>query len=303
MPRQKDGFKGERSLVMPKMITDILEKDAFCKYLYVTDIGFYPHAVNHFRERKTPINEFILLYCIDGKGWYNLNGVKREISTNQFVIIPANVPHSYGAAHLEPWSIYWMHFKGIMADDVAKGLSVPRNIDVASNSRINDRLALFEEIFHTLKSGFEIEKLHYAHSALHHFFGSIRCVNVYRNAVGTKSNIEVDTANNNETVVAMILKYMKENISRHITLQEFSDYSGYTPTYFSFIFKKVVGHAPLSYFNLLKIQSACKMLDTTGMKISQISARLGFEDSLYFTRLFSKIMGMSPKEYRAIQRG
>lgn len=50
---------------------------------------------------------------------------------------------------------------------------------------------------------------------------------------------------------------------------------------------------------MLKIKKACELLDTTGMKINQISLKLGYEDPYYVSRQFSKVMGMSPKGYRA----
>lgn len=50
---------------------------------------------------------------------------------------------------------------------------------------------------------------------------------------------------------------------------------------------------------LLKIKKACDLLDTTDMKVNQISLYLGFDDQYYFSRLFTKIMGTSPKHYRS----
>ena len=69
------------------------------------------------------------------------------------------------------------------------------------------------------------------------------------------------------------------------------------------LFKKKTGHSPLTYFNLLKIQQSCQLLDTTDMKINQICYKIGIEDTYYFSRLFSKIMGMSPREYRKSKKG
>lgn len=50
------------------------------------------------------------------------------------------------------------------------------------------------------------------------------------------------------------------------------------------------------------MQQACLLLDTTDMKINQICYKIGIEDTYYFSRLFSKIMGMSPREYRKSKR-
>jgi AraC-like DNA-binding protein len=96
---------------------------------------------------------------------------------------------------------------------------------------------------------------------------------------------------------------MKENIEKHLTLQDIADYLGYSPSYFSMLFKKKTGHSPLAYLNLLKIQQACLLLDTTDMKINQISYKVGIEDAYYFSRFFSKTMGISPKEYRELKKG
>ena len=68
------------------------------------------------------------------------------------------------------------------------------------------------------------------------------------------------------------------------------------------MFKKRTGYSPLTYFNLLKIRKACELINTTDMKLTQISFKLGFDDQFYFSRLFSKIMGMSPRAYRALPK-
>ena len=66
--------------------------------------------------------------------------------------------------------------------------------------------------------------------------------------------------------------------------------------------KQKTGHSPLAYYNLLKIQEACNLLDNTPMKLNQICYKLGIDDPYYFSRLFTKIMGMSPRNYRALQK-
>lgn len=48
----------------------------------------------------------------------------------------------------------------------------------------------------------------------------------------------------------------------------------------------------------MKMRKACNLLDNTNMKLSQISLKLGIDDPYYFSRLFSHIMGLSPKTYR-----
>ncbi|MBQ1634752.1 MAG: helix-turn-helix transcriptional regulator, partial [Bacteroidaceae bacterium] len=99
-------------------------------------------------------------------------------------------------------------------------------------------------------------------------------------------------------VVDAAIHFMKENIENHIRMQEVVKYVGYSTTQFTTLFKRQTGYSPLSFFNRLKVEHACHLLRTTDMKINTICYKVGIEDSLYFSRLFSKVMGMSPTKYR-----
>lgn len=290
----KDGFQGEQILVLPKLIVDAMEADPLLSRLHITDIGYFPKALHHRRERKAPINQFVFIYCIDGGGWYRVGEHTYTVTANQYFILPAGVPHAYGTSETTPWTIYWIHFKGEMAPYYAKDIVYPMDLCPSDSSRISDRIGLFEEMFMILKSGYSSENLLYVSSLFHYFLGSLRYVQQYRNA--SNRTTESDT-------VERAIHYMKENMEKHVSLQDLAALTGYSPSYFSAMFRQKTGHSPSAYSNLLKIQYACSLLDTTDMKINQICYKVGIGDMFYFSRLFSKIMGMSPKEYRRSKKG
>ena len=153
MVKLKDGFTGERALVLPRIIVDKMEEDPLTSMLHITDIGYYPKAKHHFRERKEPINQYVFIYCIDGAGSYRIGDQEYTVSANQYFILPAGVPHSYASNKSTPWTIYWIHFKGILAPFYAKDANRPMDIQPEQHSRISTRINLFEEIFNTLKIG------------------------------------------------------------------------------------------------------------------------------------------------------
>lgn len=68
--------------------------------------------------------------------------------------------------------------------------------------------------------------------------------------------------------------------------------------HFSALFNKRTGFPPIEYFNHLKIQKACQYLQFTQLRIKEIAFKIAINDQYYFSRLFTKVMGLSPSEYR-----
>lgn len=291
MIRLKDGFLGERSIVIPPMVVDMEKNDPLVSNLYITDIGYYPHAAHHYRKREQPINQYVLIYCVDGSGWYRIGEKEYKVRKNQFFILPAGWSHAYGADEGDGWTIYWIHFMGNIASYYASGANEPHEIKISTASRISERNNIFEEIFHTLEMGQDLESLRYSSSLLHHYLASMRYLEQYRHAIKKEEKSEIN-------VVDAAIHYMEENIENHISIQDVTNYVGYSSTHFLTLFKKQTGKTPLNYFNHLKIEYACRLLRETDMKINQICFKIGIEDSLYFSRLFSKTMGISPRDYR-----
>lgn len=288
--KKKEGFKGERSVVLPQAVKNIIENDPVTASLYITDIGYYPKAQYHYRKRVTAIKEFVFIYCVDGCGWYRIYGTKHDVKHDQYFILPAGVPHEYGASKDNPWTIYWIHFGGPLAAFYAADCTTPSDITPAVSSRINARNSLFEDIFHTLNESYAIESLRYAMASFQHYLATLRYIQQYRSAKNSK-----DTNN----LLQMAIHFFEENIERRIQLDSVCKFVGLSPSRLSALFKEKIGYSPLNYFTLLKIKKACHLLDTTDMKITQISLYLGFDDPYYFSRLFTKNMGLSPKYYRS----
>ena len=248
-----------------------------CYTLLTSDIIRKPSITSG--NGKEPINQYVFIYCIDGAGWYRIGNQEYTVSANQYFILPAGVPHAYASDKSYPWTIYWIHFKGILAPFYAQEASRPMDIQPESHSRISTRINLFEEIFNTLKNGYSNENLRYAFSMFHFYLGTLRYIQQFRNATANNDAAE------DENVSELAIHYMKENMEKHLSLQDIADQIGYSPSHFSLLFKKKTGHSPLTYFNLLKIQQSCQLLDTTDMKINQICYKKVCQNAhlLFFT--------------------
>ena len=298
MIKLKDGFRGERAVVLPPAIVEMIEKHPYTASLHITDIGYYPKAAYHYRERCEPINTFVLIYCVDGAGWFKVaGGEKHAVSRGQYFVLPAGTPHAYASDERQPWTIYWVHFKGTQASLYAHPLAQPVTISMAQDSRMMERNNLFDEIMQTLEMGYSIQNLAYASSVLNHYLATFCFLGAYRNAkVGNGQKPE-------PSAIDMAIHFMKENVERHMQTADVASHVGYSVSHFSKQFQKETGYTPIAYFNHMKIQYACQLLDFSDLKINQICFKIGIEDCYYFSRLFHKIMGMPPQAYRKQQKG
>jgi len=286
--KKEDGFPGQISFVIPEKILILVKNNPLIADLYITDTGYYPQARYHFRERPSGSNQFILIYCVDGQGEIRLNETVHTVSGDQFFIIPAGMPHAYRSDENNPWSIYWIHFSGNKAGIYSRFACQPQSIERSKTSRITDRIDLFSEIFRNLDRGFSTETLEYVNQCLPHLLASFTHLSQFRLI---KESGEKDP-------VAQGINFMLENLTKKLKLEEIAAETGLSASHFSRLFVNRTGHSPIDYFIQLKIQRACRLLDNSGWTIADISREMGFDDQFYFSRVFRKVMGMSPNEYR-----
>ena len=155
-------------------------------------------------------------------------------------------------------------------------------------SRINDRIDLFSEIFRNLERGFSIETLEYTNLCVNYLLASFTHLRQFRLA---KEGIEKDPVNES-------INFMLGNLDRKLKLEEMAEEVRLSASHFSRLFAERTGHSPIDYFIQLKIQRACQLLNNSDWSIAEVAREMGFEDQFYFSRLFRKVMNMSPREYR-----
>lgn len=296
MARIKSGFMGERAIALPTPIIDEFRNTDLGALLHITDIGFYPKASFHFRKRtKEEANQYILMYCVEGEGWFETDNHVQKVNANHVFVLPKAKAHSYGSNSTNPWTIYWIHFDGKKAVFFSEGLEHPLLVSPEKDSRLEDRFRLFEEIYSTLKNGYSKNNLEFSITTLFYFFGSLKYLSAYR-----ASNV---ISLQKRDVAEEAIHFMRENVRKRLTLKEIADYVEFSSSHFSTLFQNKTGYSPLNYFIHLKIQEACHYLDFTDIKINQVSLLVGFDDPFYFSRLFAKTMGISPSEYREKKKG
>ncbi len=288
MEKIPDGFKGEKAIVLPYSIRDFQASNEHTAGLFVTHIGYYPHAQHHFRDRAAGAKEHILIYCEEGGGWIRFNGETFTLFKGQALIIPDDTPHVYAANKQFPWSIYWIHCQGEHLARYQPIIGRILHTEAASVGNHDFRVDLFESIFQNLSNGYLPDNLAYSSICLQHFLASFRYVSQFNRQPPTEG---ADLVHNS-------ISYMKNHLEDKLTLEDIARSVNYSPTYFGVLFKERTSYSPIEYYNQLKIQRACSLLQFTDLKIKEIAFRLGYYDAFHFSKAFAKEMEISPKEYR-----
>lgn len=286
--RKKDGFKGQKAIVLPGKIVQSCEEAPLIKNLFVTDIGFYPKAKFHYRKRSAGISQHILIYCVDGKGWVKLDDQEYDVKSGQYFVVPAETAHQYGSNEADPWSIYWLHFKGVSANDYTEQLTKNKTQFVASVNFSEERMRLFNFMYTTLENGYSADNLGYINSCLWYFLSSFCYDDIFH----------VPSHKAEKDAIDLSIEFMQRNIEQTLSLRELAAEAHISPSHYAALFKKKTGYPPLEYFNHIKVQKACQYLHFTNLQIKEIAYKVGICDPYYFSRFFSNIMGLSPLEYR-----
>lgn len=293
MVRIKEGFSGERLLTLPLETLEKQARNAFIKQLYLRKIGYFPRVKFHYVNKTEGCPYSMLIHCVDGKGWCKINHQTYEINKNDFIFLPPNTPYVFGANEEKPWSIYWLHFEGELMTEFIPKTYHPMHLVNSETSRNAERTLLFEDLYKSFEMAYSPDYMRYTCICLYQYLSSFTL---------TEAFCYVRQPQQSLCFSQRVIHYMKENIDKNFTLEELASYFNYSSSHFSTLFKQETGHSPIQFYIHIKIQHACKYMELTTLKLQTIAERLGFEDAAYFSRIFRKVMGMSPSKYRLLEK-
>lgn len=292
MQQKKEGFINEKYFMVPNSFMSSTDSGNLIGNCYITNIGYFPLALHHFRERNEGSEDYIVLICINGTGTVQIsNGTRQTLRQGQVIILPPKISHIYHASETSPWSIYWIHVNGKSLGEL-KEMGYIGKIKNLSINNLQTIEMLFYECFAVIKQKYSYIDYYYACQIASHILGII-----------CSTATDYSTTEKGENAVNLAITYMKQNIHRNICIEELSHLTNYSPPYINKLFNQIKQTSPIHYFIQMKIQSASKELYFTKVPISEIAQRYGFDDPLYFSRIFKKTFGVSPKDYRRQDMG
>ncbi len=244
---------------------------------------------NNWWNRRDCYDFDVLYYVIQGSFQLKVDGVCYLLKQGQMIYLPAGTALEYAIVGEAPLIKYYVHFQARLGcHRLLTGFN-SENILTISNKTL---LKSLEQLccIPPEKTG----DLFFLHSAL------LQILGVFFQNFGTKERVK-HIAND---AVAESYAYMTEHYRQNIRVEQLAKQYGFSCDYYSKKFRARYGCSPVSCLNNIRIRQARRLLADTALTVSQIAEAVGIDDSNYFSRLFKRSVGVSPKKYRMMyQRG
>ena len=281
---------GSIRFLVPDYIVAILREHPLCRDLYPLSAGYYRHAKGHQVTRDLH-EDHLLIYCMDGRADLWVEGRPHQVKKGDLVLLPKDCVHSYAASDDDPWTLFWVHFDGTLSQAFIDNFGYSFEQPTCPLGLLPRVIADFETLLAVRKSGFSQRV--YIHVA-NHLRRLLTYIAVQMPKIhGGGQGFHLDE------VHGLMMHHLHgeldlDQLARHMNLSRF---------YFAKRYKEMTGVSPIQQFIRFKMEHAEYLLDTTNKPVSDVARTLGYEDPYYFSRLFKKVIGLSPREYRRLRGG
>jgi AraC-like DNA-binding protein len=254
--------------------------------LRVFSCGTFIKASSH-RWERSGLAEGILIYCVDGRGCYAQDGREWEVQPGDLLYAPPRSHHSYWADAKTPWTIHWMHLSGELLPHYERVVGLVKRGPVRHIGVHADIIAEFTRLVRMQPMTDEETNWFCVQTIAAGILGRIDAL---------PHNIS-DIAGAYRSIQKAIA-LMNTAVDQPFDLERFAREAGCGSRHFTRQFSRVTGMPPGDWFIRQKMQRACALLTLPNIQVKEVANRLSYDDPLYFSRLFKRVMGVPPETYR-----
>lgn len=238
--------------------------------------------------------DFQIIYIAAGCGHFHFDAVDNEtiVPAGNIVIFRPKELQKYEYYGEDKTEVYWIHFTGSDVKNILRKYGFPDNERIFPVGTSMEYERVFKRIIIELQrcqDNYEEMLTLLLRHLLIIFQRELTREQVLKNEY---LDHEMDTA----------MTYFNENYNRDINIEEYATSKGMSVSWFIRSFKKFTGSTPMQFIVALRVNNAQVLLETTNYSINEISKIVGYDNQLYFSRLFHKLKGFSPREYRKTRK-
>lgn len=231
-----------------------------------------------------------LFYVLSGEGAFYIEDDKIPVKADDLMIINPHVEHTEKTLPNDPmeyivFGVEGLAFSFIDPDqDNTKGYSF-YSYGSDKNQFINFAQLMMRE-FHEKKPGFE--------KVCH---GLLQVLLVY---ISRKQNLSVisDSSFQLSKECALAKRYIDANYAKNITLDSLAEITHINKFYLAHSFTECIGQSPINYLTDRRLEACKELLTSSNLSVAQVASSVGFSSQSYFSQIFRKKTGMTPRQYR-----
>lgn len=262
------------------------------KPLIVTSCGNYKVKKRaEFRtSRPKGRKDYQLLYIAAGQGHFFINGQERVVSAGNIIVYLPGQPQEYVYYKDDKTDVFWVHFTGSDVEKIIDYYNIRLSENIIYIGTSPDYQWLFGQI---------IQEMQLCRPRFEELI-SLLLRNIF--ILISRNLIKANRADNSlENEVELAMHYFRENYRSEINVEDYALSRGMSASNFYRVFKQISGSTPLQYILKLRLSNAQNLLENSNLSIAEIASAVGYENPLYFSRLFNKHIGVSPSEYRKMR--
>ena len=236
--------------------------------------------------------DYQLLYVAKGSGHFYFDGRERVVGEGNMILFRPGEAQIYRYYAEDKPEVYWVHFTGRDVREILDfyGLSEGENVFYTGTSPDYQWLyrQMIQELQLTRPNYEELLTLN-----LRHIFITINRYLQEGRRGGASVYNEVERATH----------YFNEHYREPLNIEEYAESRHMSTCWFIRSFKEIVKLTPMQYVLSLRMSNAQSLLENTEYNVTEVAEAVGYDNPLYFSRLFHKHVGVSPSEYRRSRRG
>lgn len=248
-------------------------------FFYPTWLGHY-FCTNRYFIRRNRYQYMLLMYVVKGVFNCRYRNHDCQATGGDILLLDCTEPHYYHAQ--DGLEFMYLHYDGSNSADLTHfiqeqyGWHIQKDNNYKVGNILQDML------------------IFYQHNGVDNVME--RSAQIYRLLEELLRPSAEEKAEDLE--IAKVIQYIRANLNQPITLQELASLINLSPFYFSHYFKKRTEFSPMDYVINMKIDYAKGLLIRTNKPIAEIAAAVGYAGTTAFSNIFSKRVGLSPRNYR-----